>query len=527
MDPTAKFKRRVRYLKLFLCIVALIIIFIRAGNLPKDDSLLREYIKEKKVRVLGVVNNDPDIKNGTAKFVLEVENVEKITDANEVSHVKAQSPTQQNLEKQSSIQQNPKNQNQNHKLLVKVDTTDVEYGDRVEFFAKLEKPKEIVNPDGRTFDYASYLSKDEIFYTTNVRVQNSSASLQFDNGDSFQIVGRDNGNPVIASLYKFKHSFIKKLDQILPSPHSFLASGLIISGKGSLDKKLQEDFQRVGLIHIVVLSGFNISIIGEAIVRMFSFLPASLGAICGGFGIILFSIMTGGGSTVVRSATMSLIGLYARISGRTNSALTSLIVAGLLMLLWNPRLAIYDPSFQLSFTATLALILYASPIESWLLKLKTKLTKKNIISKDLLALVASTLSTQIFTLPLIVKLSGVVSLIALPVNIVTLPFIPLTMFCVFVTGCLCFILPALAVAPAFVSWILLSYELAIVHLGSSFSLSAISLPPMSIYVISGTYILLLLIGILLYIKSKDSAHKNDTDESKIQFKNELKNTAPI
>ncbi len=506
IDPTIKFKRRVWYLKLFLGAIALITIFIRAGNLPKDDLLLQEYIKEKKVRILGTVSDDPDIKNGTAKFVLEIESIEKV-DGEMVENLKTRIDTtrQYQASKNSKQQDSTQQTKQKHKLLVKVDTIDVEYGDRVEFFAKLEKPKEIVNPDGRSFDYASYLSKDEIFYTTNVRVQNSSANMQFENGEIFQTIERGGGNPVIAGLYKFKHAFIERIDKILPSPHSFLASGLIISGKGSLDKKLQEDFQRVGLIHIVVLSGFNISIIGEAIVRLFSFLPASLGAICGGFGIVLFSIMTGGGSTVVRSAIMSLIGLYARISGRTNSALTSLVTAGLLMLIWNPRLAIHDPSFQLSFTATLALILYASPIESGLLKLKTKITHRKIISKDLLSLIASTLSTQIFTLPLIIKLSRVVSLIALPVNIVTLPFIPFTMFCVFLTGCMCFIWPTLAAVPAFVSWILLSYELAVVHLGSSFYLSAISLPPIPLYMTIVAYGGLLSFGIFLYIKCKNTA----------------------
>ncbi len=480
-------------------------ILVRAEHLPKDDFTLAKYTKGK-IHITGIVSDDPDIKNATAKFVLKVTKVNsaKIDDV----HVK-----------------------NNSKLLVKIDTPDIAYGDEIEIFTKIEKPKEIVNPDGRTFDYAAYLSKDGIFYTASVRSLASSkvsASTESAEGSkNFRIISRGHGNIVIASLYKFKHAFIERIDRALPSPHSFLASGLIISGKGSLDKKLQDDFQRVGLIHIVVLSGFNISIIGEAIVRLFSFLPASLSAICGGFGVVLFSIMTGGGSTVIRSAIMSLIGLYARISGRTNSALVSLMVTGTLMLIWNPRLAIYDPSFQLSFTATLALILYASPIESRLKRLITASKSQTFQNlTPLISLISSTLATQIFTLPLIIKLSGIVSLVALPINIVVLPFIPFTMFFVFLTGCLCFILPLVATVPAFVSYILLSYELAMVHFGASLPFASVALPLMSIYMILTSYTGLLLFGIFLYVKNKNAEPILPKYDPK-NYSPKIKNTAPI
>ena len=443
--------------------------------MPIDDVAFSEIYKNKNVAVQGIVADDPDIKNGVAKFTLKV------------SEVNGQ---------QVKVGTIPK-------LLVKSENLALLYGDKIKINAVLERPEAIVNEDGRTFNYPAYLSKDNIFYIATSR--------------STTILSRNNGNPIVSSLYTFKRSFIEHINRILPSPHAFLASGLIISGKGSLDKKLQEDFQRVGLIHIVVLSGFNISIIGEALVRMFSFLPATLGAIFGGAGIILFSIMTGGGSTVVRSAIMSIIGLYARISGRINSAITSLMFAAVLMLMWNPRLALYDPSFQLSFAATLGLILYSEPIELLL----TPLAKRLRFSHDLLALVSSTMATQIFTLPLIMRLSGVVSLVALPVNIVVLPFIPITMFFVFIAGAVSFISFSLAVLPAFVSYLLLAYELGVVQFSSALPFAAIKLPPVSDTATFISYIVLTYIGAVAYRKAlrKNSKSKKPPLEAHAYLSN--------
>lgn len=391
----------------------------------------------------------------------------------------------------------------------------VKFGDIITFTAKPKKPLSIKSDDGRIFDYAHYLSKDDVFYiaeTSDVKVDEKVSAEAIDFLTQIQ-----------TGLFAFKNKFIENIEAAIPAPHSYLGEGLVISGKGSLDKDLLTEFQRVGLIHIVVLSGFNISIVGETVFRIFSFLPKIMGAILGSVSIVLFGLMTGGGATVWRSVIMSIIGIYARVSGRKNSALISLFFAGSLMLIITPKLLFHDPSFQLSFMATLGLILFAEPFQRILsksfIRLFTafrldKLRLKVTHFESLLELVSSTLATQVFTLPMIISFSGVVSIIALPVNIVVLPLIPLTMLLVFTTGVVSFISFSFSALPAFVSWILLSLELWIVHIASAQSLAAITLKPISGKVFLFSYVLLFLLAIVLNFEKIFSIKREETGANK-------------
>lgn len=410
----------------------------------------------------------------------------------------------------------------------------VKFGDIITFSAKLKKPLSIKSDDGRIFDYAHYLSKDDVFYiaeTSNVKVDEKATA------DSRDFLTR-----IQTMLFVFKNKFIQNIEASIPAPHSYLGEGLVISGKGSLDKDLLTQFQRVGLIHIVVLSGFNISIVGETVFKIFSFLPKIMGAILGSISIILFGLMTGGGATVWRSVIMSIIGIYARISDRKNSALISLFFAGSLMLIITPKLLFHDPSFQLSFMATLGLILFAEPFQRILSKNFIRLFARLRLDKlrlkvtyfsSLLELVSSTLATQVFTLPMIISFSGVVSIIALPVNIVVLPLIPLTMLLVFITGVVSFISFSFSALPAFVSWILLSLELWIVHIASAQSLAAITLKPISGKAFFLSYVFLLLLAIVLNfekifsIKRADTRTKNSSSHESFSGSTQLTQTTKI
>jgi competence protein ComEC len=403
------------------------LIFFRFQSTKQFDNRF-DYLIKKKVAMEGVVVDDPEIRNGSPRFKLALTggdiNCTYCTFLVRTKHLGEK----------------------------------IYYGDKLSFDGILSKPEKIISEDGRTFDYQKFLSKDDIYYIADAR--------------DVEIVSRDNENRLIGFLYKVKHAIVFEIDRMLPSPHSFLGSGLIISGKGSMDKEMQEKFQIVGLIHIVVLSGSNVSIIGEAILRVFSFLPNFLATSLGAIFIVFFAIMTGGGATVIRSTIMSLIALYARSTGRTNQALSSLTIAGVLMVLQNPKILFHDPGFQLSFLASLGLIFYSERIKDKIIFLHIKFG----VPSGVIELVSATLATQIFTLPYVINMSGMISVISLPVNILVLPVIPFTMLAVFTTSILSFIGDIFAWIPMWVSWILLSYELYVVDVGASISWSHKMLP---------------------------------------------------
>ena len=69
--------------------------------------------------------------------------------------------------------------------------------------------------------------------------------------------------------------------------------------------------------------------------------------------------MTGASATIIRATVMALIVIFAKLSGRESEAKKALFLAGFMMLIYNPMLLLFDPSFQLSFLATLGLIVFS------------------------------------------------------------------------------------------------------------------------------------------------------------------------
>jgi len=359
------------------------------------------------------------------------------------------------------------------------------YGDQVIFTGNLNRPFNFSSGDnGRTFDYQGYLAKDDIFYEMKSAVVTAN--------------GRQ-GTDITSILYSLKRGFVGNLERALGEPHAALADGLVVGDKAALGSDLINDFRIVGLIHIVVLSGFNITVVAVAMRRVLSFLPRVWGIVIGGIGIALFGVLVGGGATVVRSCFMGLIALIADLIRRDYSVHRALAFAALLMLIANPLVLLHDPSFQLSFLATIGLIMLAGPIESKLGFISEKFGMRGTV--------AATLSTQIFVSPFILYMMGQISLIGVVVNILVLPFIPVTMLAVFLTGAVGFILPA---ASQFIGWgayLLLSYELFMVEWFAKLPYAAAYVPPFSIWWVAGFYAALI-IG-FLFLKKTESYNSKD------------------
>lgn len=330
------------------------------------------------------------------------------------------------------------------------------FGDRVAFIGKLNSPYNFKSDDGRAFDYKGYLAKNDIFY----EMKSAEVSKISENDTTLSGI-----------LYSIKRGFVANLSRTLGEPHSALAAGLVVGEKSALGPQLLEDFRIVGLIHIVVLSGFNITIVADALRRMLSPLPRVWGIVIGGIGMLLFGVLVGGGATVVRSCFMASLALFADLARRDYNVVRALLFAALVMLIQNPLILLHDPSFQLSFLATAGLILLASPIEKHLTWIPERFGIRGTV--------ASTFATQIFVSPFLLYMMGQLSLIGVVVNILVLPFIPLTMLAVFLTGATGFI--SLAVSQFF-GWgahLLLAYELFMVQSFARIPYAALRVPQFS------------------------------------------------
>lgn len=364
------------------------------------------------------------------------------------------------------------------------------FGDIIEFSGKINTPYNFKSEDGRAFDYQGFLAKDDIYF----EMKSAQITLvKYSSDDKSESVmvnenvhdDRDDFSGLTSFLYKIKRSFVNNLENSLGEPHAALAAGLVVGEKSALGVDLLNDFRTVGLIHIVVLSGFNITVVADAMRRLLSRLPRVWGIVIGGVGMILFGVLVGGGATVIRSCFMASLALFADLSRRDYNVIRALSFAALVMLIQNPDILLHDPSFQLSFLATAGLILLASPIEKKLSRIPEKFGIRGTV--------ASTFATQIFVSPFILYTMGNISIIGVVVNILVLPFIPLTMLAVFLTGVAGFISGIIFEGVSqFFGWfahLLLSYELFMVEKFAQIPYASLHFPKFSGWYVVAFYII--------------------------------------
>ncbi len=347
------------------------------------------------------------------------------------------------------------------------------YGDRIEISGKLEKPKQIPSTGSgqADFDWPAYLAKDDIYFEMAY--------------PQIKLIETGGGFWLKRELYALKEKFIANISFIVPEPGAGYLAGLTVGAKQAMPKFLLEDFRKAGIIHVVVLSGYNVTIVANVIMSIFKFLPLYIGIGFGMLGILLFALMTGASATVVRASVMAVLVLLAKATGRIYQITIALLAVGFLMIFHNPKILRFDSSFQLSFLATLALI-YVSPyVEKKLSFVPQKFHLREIFS--------ATISTQIFVLPFILYKMGLFSVVALPVNLLVLIFVPATMFFGFAAGLIGFISQTLAVPFGWIAYTFSAYELLIVNISSKLPFASfnISTPFWLMLLIYVSYVVIL------------------------------------
>lgn len=182
--------------------------------------------------------------------------------------------------------------------------------------------------------------------------------------------------------------------------------------------------------------------------------------------VALFIIFVGATPTALRAGIMAAIALYARGSGKEIHGVILLSIAGAAMILYEPRLLLYDPSFQLSFLATLGLILWTPHTVAWLGRIPERFGLREII--------ATTLSTQLVILPYILWYMGSVSLLGFVSNILVVPLVPYVMAFGFITLLLGLIYVPLSMPFAYLAYGLLLCILWVAHIVASFSFGTLT-----------------------------------------------------
>lgn len=346
---------------------------------------------------------------------------------------------------------------------------DVSYGDFVKVNGILEEPENFITNSGKEFNYKRYLANKDIYFLIK-------------NAD-LEIISNGNGSKIKSLLYKLRNSFMKNINQVVGSPESDLANGLILGARGGFDEDTKEEFINTGTIHIIALSGYNVSIVAENVMKAFSLIFSQIiSIVLGMIVILLFITMTGASSTAVRAGIMAMIMLLGRMTGRKYLAGRALVIAALLMITFDPRVII-DMSFQLSFIATGGVLFVTPKILNWFKFLPMRFGFREMV--------ASTVAATISVLPILLYLTGILSLVSLPTNFLILLFIPTAMLFIFLTGISGFVFPLLSIFFGYITYVILLYILSTIHFFGSLSFASISIQPFPLLLTILIYVFLL------------------------------------
>jgi competence protein ComEC len=184
-----------------------------------------------------------------------------------------------------------------------------------------------------------------------------------------------------------------------------------------MDPVLEEDFRRAGLAHLTAVSGANVAIVLAGVLRPLRrrAVDRRVQAVVAALALVGFVVLARPSPSVVRAAAMGAVTLLALASGRPRVAVPALAAAACVLLLLDPGLA-RDPGFALSVAATAGIVLLAP---GWSHRLRERGCAALLADA-----VAVSAAAGVVTAPLVAGLSGTVSLVSLPANLLAAPAVP-------------------------------------------------------------------------------------------------------
>lgn len=327
------------------------------------------------------------------------------------------------------------------------------YGDVLRLEGVLELPE-----DGEDFSYREYLAGQGIY-----------AVLVYPRAS---LIEGGRGNPVLAWIYDLRENAVRTLYRLYPDPEASLLAGILLGVEAGIPENVMDAFRKTGTSHVIVISGFNVSIIAglffsganRLLGRWRGFAAAVLG-------IAFYTILVGAGAPVLRAAIMGSLTLGARQVGRRQDPYLALFFTAALMALFDPDI-LASLSFQLSFLATFGMVVFAGP---WTEALKNFLEKH--LSHELTVRLTQpvseyflvTLAAQAFTLPLILYHFGQLSSVSFIVNPIILPAQPPVMVLGGLSAILGMLVFPLGKALSWLAWLFPAYTIRMVEIFARFT----------------------------------------------------------
>ncbi|MBC7459542.1 ComEC/Rec2 family competence protein [Candidatus Saccharibacteria bacterium] len=241
--------------------------------------------------------------------------------------------------------------------------------------------------------------------------------------------------------------FAEAVRKGIPEPAASLGIGYLTGQKSALPPDLANALQIAGLSHIVVASGYNLTILVRLSRRLFIRVSKFLSLFASGIMIASFIMITGLSPSMTRAGLVSSLSLLTWYYGRQFHPFVLLPFAAAITVVGQPSYAWGDLGWQLSFAAFAGVMIVAPLIQRYFFGEVPPGTIRQVFGE--------TVAAHLVTIPIVVPAFGLLSNVAIPANILIVPLVPLAMLLTFLTGVIGLAIPDFAdIAGLPATWLL-------------------------------------------------------------------------
>ncbi|MBV9389147.1 MAG: ComEC family competence protein [Chroococcidiopsidaceae cyanobacterium CP_BM_ER_R8_30] len=273
-------------------------------------------------------------------------------------------------------------------------TTGIYPAETISVTGSLYKPKPATTSGG--FDLQAYLAKEGAF-----------AGFR---GHQVNLLAETRAK---WEWWAIRQRIIRAQGHWLGSPEGPLVSAIVLGHQAvDLPYSIKDQFVQEGLAHVIVASGFKVSLILGSLLAVTKRLSQRLRFGLGTIVLIIYAGLTGFHLPVMRATVMGFGALIALVLQRKRKPFNSLLIAAVLLLLINP-LWIWDLGFELSFLATLGLMVTVPPLVKCL----------DWLPPTIASLIAVHIAAYLWTLPLLLHVFNITAPYSVVVNLLVTPLI--------------------------------------------------------------------------------------------------------
>ena len=382
------FKKRNSSLIQLLFFIHIFIIGYLFSSLFSPDVTKYPFEKQryKNAKVIGEISNIELPRNGRIVFEIQTDSI-----------ITSDFSQQRNIKLLCNVFEDSKN-----KLKKVYDKLSI--GNKILIEANLHKGKEERNPG--EFDYQKYLESKEI-----------SALLYCYKLENLVIINNED-EFLLNIVFNIRKIIDEQIQKYSNSNSAALLRGLLLADRSEVDYETRESFVNAGVIHVLAVSGLHVGFIILIFLFLFNRLNIVLRYVLTIIGLLIFLVITGSQPSVLRATIMSVVLILSFLANRSYNSINAISLAAFIILIINPQ-EIFNPGFQLSFSAVLSILILYPVFQKKIKKYRIR----NKLINSLLLFAAVSMAAQIGTVPFTLYYFKKLSIIALFANLIVIPVI--------------------------------------------------------------------------------------------------------